>query len=91
MAAWWPGLLWYPVPMAVLVWAPDDAWALVLRPGGGRLARQRRTLAAGARPDGNGVPAVGGGIAGGSCPPPGAAPDLWHVAGHDQRLAPCGH
>ena len=28
---------------------------------------------------------------GGSCPPPGAAPGLWHGAGHDQRLAPCGH
>jgi len=33
MAAWWPGLLWCPVPMALLMWAPDDAWALMLRPG----------------------------------------------------------
>src|SRR5215471_3331856 len=34
MAAWWPGLLWCPVPMALLVWAPDDAWAVVLAPEG---------------------------------------------------------
>src|SRR5690242_12391359 len=33
MAAWWPGLLWCPAPIGLLVWAPDDAWALVLRPG----------------------------------------------------------
>src|SRR5215469_10904290 len=60
MAAWWPGLLWCPVPIALLVWAPDDAWALVLRPGGETaLGASGGTLAAGARPVGNGVPRGG--------------------------------
>src|SRR5262249_59500195 len=33
MGGWWAGLLGWRVPMALLMWAPDDAWALMLRPG----------------------------------------------------------
>ena len=92
MAAWWPGLLWCPVPMALLVWAPDDAWAMVLRPEGEAALRAiGGTLAAGARPDGYGVLAVGGGIARRVAPASRGGSRFVHVAGHDRRLAPCGH
>src|SRR5262249_59456057 len=77
MAAWWPGLLWCPVPMALLVWAPDDAWAVVLRPEG----RPPYAQAAGRWPQVPGqMVTVSSRWAvaspGGSRPPPGAAPGL---------------
>ena len=49
------------------------------------------TLAAGARPDGYGVLAVGGGIARRVAPASRGGSRFVHVAGHDRRLAPCGH